>query len=78
MGDLYSMEQGHWSGKDKKVPMTKNSNYNFVPVIICPYCERKQRAAISGFGGTISKRWKVCKFCEKEFDLIIDVKSIKK
>ena len=44
---------------------------NFQPAVKCPYCGKTNRPAISGWGGTLSTRTKACKFCGKEYTLVV-------
>lgn len=50
--------------------MPKDYNYNFQPLVKCPYCGKVQHPCISGFGGELSTRVKICHYCEKEYRLI--------
>ncbi len=75
MGSLYRIEQGYSRGK--KIPITKSRDWNFCPSVWCPHCSKHQKAAVSGFGGKISKRTKPCKFCGKLFEIIIETKTQK-
>lgn len=44
---------------------------NFLPNISCPYCGKKTVTSISGFGGQLSIRGKVCNHCGKEYNLVV-------
>lgn len=77
MADIYRIEQGFTDKGRRKVPATKSADFNFVPVVQCPHCKKSQRAAISGWGGRVSTRWKVSKHCGSEFTVQIVVDGIK-
>lgn len=40
---------------------------NFLPNITCPHCKATLVVAISGFGGELNTRKKLCSKCNKEF-----------
>lgn len=42
-------------------------NANFLPNIRCPHCKMPTVVAISGFGGELSSRLKMCRGCMMEF-----------
>jgi hypothetical protein len=44
---------------------------NFLPNVQCPHCKKITIVAISGFGGELNIREKVCRHCEKTFTLIV-------
>jgi hypothetical protein len=48
----------------------KNYDYNFQPSVKCPHCGKRQNPCISGFGGELSTRTKLCHFCQKEYRLV--------
>lgn len=47
----------------------------FLPNIRCPHCSGATCVAISGYGGELNNREKVCKFCEKTFFVQILVQT---
>jgi len=61
-----------------EAPITKSPHYNFLPIVICPRCNRKNRAAVSGWGGITSTRFKTCKYCKKDFKFKITTEAIRK
>ena len=54
-----------------------NIDLNFQPAVPCPHCGFVNRPAISGWGGELSTRHKVCKRCELEYTLIVYATSSK-
>jgi len=44
---------------------------NFMPAVKCPYCGKLVHPAISGWGGELSTRVKCCRYCEKEYRLVV-------
>lgn len=48
-------------------------DFNFMPNVNCPFCKKTFPIALSGFGGKINLRIKECKYCKKEFTVIIGV-----
>jgi len=46
-------------------------NYNFMPAVHCPYCGKLAHPEISGWGGKVSTRTKFCRYCEKEYTLVV-------
>lgn len=51
--------------------MKAKIDYNFLPAIKCPYCNKLNHPEISGFGGELSTRIKFCRHCEKEYRLLV-------
>jgi len=46
-------------------------DYNFMPAVHCPHCGRLAHPEISGWGGELSTRTKYCRFCQKEYRLLV-------
>ena len=44
---------------------------NFHPAVKCPHCGKTNRPAISGWGGQFNTRTKECKYCNKEYTLVV-------
>jgi len=61
----------------KAIFPTKDAMHNFCPSVWCPHCKKHQKCAVSGYGGRVSERWKVCKFCDREFTIRIIVTGMK-
>ena len=55
--------------------MPSTPDYNFMPAVKCPHCGKTNRPAISGWGSTFNTRTKYCKYCEKEYTLVVYVES---
>ncbi|MCK5186749.1 MAG: hypothetical protein KAR43_06395 [Deltaproteobacteria bacterium] len=48
---------------------------NFLPNIKCPHCNSPLVVAVSGFGGELNTRQKVCNKCHREFFVHILVQT---
>jgi len=55
---------------------TKSPWINFLPIVLCPYCKKPNRAAVSGWGGIVSRRSKKCKYCKREFMFKVTTEGI--
>lgn len=55
---------------------TKSPWINFLPIVLCPYCKRKNRIAISGWGGIYSFRYSQCKHCKRDFKISVFAEGI--
>jgi hypothetical protein len=51
--------------------MINDYSFNFRPAVKCPHCGKVNHPCISGFGGELSSRYKACKFCEKEYTVLV-------
>ena len=51
--------------------MPKDYSFNFQPAVKCPHCGKVNYPCISGFGGELSSRFKSCKYCQKEYTVLV-------
>lgn len=47
------------------------SDHNFMPAVRCPHCDGLVHPEISGWGGKVSTRTKICRHCEREYTLVV-------
>lgn len=48
-----------------------NMDSHFLPAVKCPHCGKVNHPEISGWGGELSTRYKVCRSCELEYVLLV-------
>ena len=44
---------------------------NFMPAVKCPHCGQLAHPEISGWGGELSTRIKCCRYCQREYRLVV-------
>lgn len=60
-----------WNRGGQEIIMAVDRNYNFMPAVHCPHCGKLAHPEISGWGGKLSTRTKYCRYCEKEYTLVV-------